>query len=275
MDETLKIIELGQRFLVNEDRYGDKAWVELLDFMPHPSTDVSGDMAIVNAARTSYLGESKGADKDKKLLFYLYRNRHTSPFEMVQFKFRIRVPLVTFWQLVRHRTLSLNLQSGRYTPFEENDFYVPTKTDWRKQSENNKQGSSGDTLALDEQIDIISDLIDIGINDISPETSNLSQLFELWARNSYTIYERLLLSGAAKEQARLFLPAFSLYYQGVVSVDAHNLMHFLRLRMDEHAQQEIRDLADVIYEKIFKVCLPWTSEAFEKYQYVIVDTEKS
>lgn len=101
MGETLKIIELGQRFLVNEDRYGDKAWVELLDFMPHPSTDVSGDMAIVNAARTSYLGESKGEDKDKKLLFYLYRNRHTSPFEMVQFKFRIRVPLVTFWQLVK------------------------------------------------------------------------------------------------------------------------------------------------------------------------------
>ena len=174
----------------------------------------------------------------------------------------------------RHRTLSLNLQSGRYTPFEENDFYIPVNTDWRKQSESNKQGSSGETLHLEEQIDIISDLIDIGINDISPETNDLSQLFDLWARNSYTIYERLLLSGVAKEQARLFLPAFSLYYQGVISVDAHNLMHFLRLRMDEHAQQEIRDLADVIYEKIFKVCLPWTSEAFEKYKYVVVDVEK-
>ena len=192
---------------------------------------------------------------------------------MVQFKFRIRVPLVTWWQILRHRTLSANLQSGRYTPFEENDFYIPTEKDWRKQSESNKQGSSDETFTLSEQIDVISDLIDVGINDIKPETSSFSELFDLWSRNSYTIYERLLLSGAAKEQARLFLPAFALYYQGVISVDSHNLMHFLRLRMNEHAQQEIRDLANVIYNDIFKVCLPWTSEAFEKYKYVISETE--
>src|SRR5690349_18934170 len=120
----------------------DKGWIELVDMLPHPNTGVSGDLAIVNAARVSFLGESKGTDKDKKLLFYLLRNHHTSPFEMVEFKFRLRCPLVTWWQLVRHRTLNLNLQSGRYTPFEENDFYAPIV--WRKQSSSNKQASEGE-----------------------------------------------------------------------------------------------------------------------------------
>ena len=119
----------------------DKGWLELVDIMPHPSAPASGDLAIVNAARVSFLGESKGDERDKKLLFYLLRHRHTSPFEMVEFKFRIRAPLVMWWQLVRHRTANLNMQSGRYTPFEENDFYVPEV--WRKQSADNKQASEG------------------------------------------------------------------------------------------------------------------------------------
>ncbi|PJF40106.1 MAG: thymidylate synthase (FAD), partial [Phototrophicales bacterium] len=100
--------------------------------MPHPDLGIPGDLAIVNAARVSFLGESKGDERDKKLLFYLLRHRHTSPFEMVEFKFRVRAPLVTWWQWVRHRTWNMNAQSGRYTPFEENDFYVPSV--WRKQS---------------------------------------------------------------------------------------------------------------------------------------------
>ena len=115
----------------------DKGWIELIDLMPHPDSKVGGDLAIVNAARVSFLGESKGPDRDKKLLFYLLRHRHTSPFEMVEFKFRVRAPLVTWWQWVRHRTWNMNAQSGRYTPFHENDFYVPDP--WRKQSPDNKQ----------------------------------------------------------------------------------------------------------------------------------------
>ena len=74
----------------------DKGWIELVDLMPHPASGVSGDLAIVNAARVSFLGESKGDEKDKKLLFYLLRNHHTSPFEMCEFKFRVRAPLVTW-----------------------------------------------------------------------------------------------------------------------------------------------------------------------------------
>lgn len=88
----------------------DKGWIELVDLMPHPDTDISGDLAIVNAARVSFLGESKGTERDKKLLFYLLRNHHTSPFEMVEFKFRVRAPLVTWWQWVRHRTWNMNAQ---------------------------------------------------------------------------------------------------------------------------------------------------------------------
>ena len=76
----------------------DKGWIELLDLMPHPAQGISPDLAVVNAARVSFLGESKGAEKDKKLLFYLLRNAHTSPFEMVEFKFRVHAPLVTWWQ---------------------------------------------------------------------------------------------------------------------------------------------------------------------------------
>ena len=214
----------------------DKGFVELQALM-------GDDLSIVNAARVSFLGESKGTDKDKKLLFYLLRNKHTSPFEMVEFKFRLRCPLVTWWQIVRHRTLSLNLQSGRYTPFEENDFYVPGV--WRLQAKNNKQASEG-TLE-------------------GPDGESLTrELVEHYAR-SYTLYESALAKGVAREMARLFLPGFAVYYTGIIKVDAHNLMHFLRLRMANDAQYEIRAFAIAIYDHFFKPALPWTAEAFELY----------
>lgn len=227
----------------------DQGWIELVDMLPHPSTGVSGDLAIVNAARVSFLGESKGTDKDKKLLFYLLRNRHTSPFEMVEFKFRLRCPLVTWWQLVRHRTLNLNLQSGRYTPFEENDFYSPIV--WRKQSASNKQASEGEVESeVGEQL-----------------TKKLLDHYD----RSYKLYEEALESGVSKELARLFLPGFSVYYTGVIKVDCHNLMHFLKLRMAQDAQYEIRVYAQAIYEHFFKPALPWTAEAFEQY---VLNTDK-
>ncbi len=221
----------------------DKGWIELVDLMPHPDTEISGDLSIVNAARVSFLGESKGDTRDKRLLFYLLRNAHTSPFEMVEFKFRLRAPVVTYWQLVRHRTLSINMQSGRYTPFEEDDFYVPDV--WRKQSEDNKQASEG-TVSED-------------INETLTQ-----QLIDHYDKG-YTLYQAALESGVSREMARLFLPGFSVYYTGVIKVDAHNLMRFLRLRMAQDAQYEIRVYADVIYEHFFKPALPWTAEAFNEY----------
>jgi thymidylate synthase (FAD) len=224
----------------------DKGWVELLDLMPHPATGVNGDMAIVSAARVSFMGESKGDEKDKKLLFYLMRNEHNSPFEMVEFKFRVNAPLITYWQWVRHRTFhyqSINGQSGRYTEFEEDDFYVPSA--WRQQSASNKQASAGD--------------LPPGITD--ELTAKLLAHYDA----GYALYEEALQKGVAKEMARLFLPGFSVYYTWVVKVDALNLMNFLRLRMASDAQYEIRVYAEAIYREFFKPALPWTAEAFEQY----------
>ncbi len=219
----------------------DKGYVELLDLMPHPATDVSGDLAIVNAARVSYMGESKGEERDKKLLFFLMRHQHTSPFEMVEFKFRCRAPLLTWWQWVRHRTWSANAQSGRYTPFEEDDFYVPEV--WRMQARSNRQASEGE------------------LNDVlgTKMTADLLALYE----KSFNLYREALDAGVSRELARVFLPGFSVYYTWVMKVDAHNLMHFLRLRMAEDAQHEIRVYASTIFEHFFRPALPWTAEAFE------------
>ena len=221
----------------------DKGWIELVDLMPHPESKVSGDLAIVNAARVSFLGESKGPERDKKLLFYLLRHRHTSPFEMVEFKFRVRAPLVTWWQWVRHRTWNMNAQSGRYTPFKEEDFYVPDV--WRKQSADNKQASEG-RLGASEGLEL---------------TDKLLRHYD----EGYRLYEEALERGVSKEMARLFLPGFSVYYTWVTKIDAHNLMHFLRLRMASDAQYEIRVYAQAINKHFFTPALPWTAEAFHKY----------
>lgn len=227
----------------------DKGYVELIDMMPHPLTGISGDLAIVNAARTSFLGESKGAEADKKLLFRLLRDQHTSPFEQVQFKWNIYAPLVTYWQWVRHRTFhfqSINSQSGRYTEFQE-EFYTPDRNEWRLQSKSNKQASSG--LLIDIDRDAAENL-----------TNELMDVYEI----AYANYQRALNLGVAREQARLFLPGFSVYYKWVVSANALNLMNFLKLRLADDAQYEIRVYAEAIYE-MFKEQLPWTAEAFELY----------
>jgi thymidylate synthase (FAD) len=224
----------------------DKGWIELLDIMPHPATGVSPDMAVVSAARVSFLGESKGEQADKKLLFYLMRNEHTSPFEMVEFKFRVRAPLVTWWQWVRHRTFhfqSANAQSGRYTPFEEGDFYVPSV--WRRQARSNKQASEGE--------------VESGINEEFQR--RLIEHYEA----SHALYDAALQAGVSREMARLFLPGFSVYYTWVIKVDAHNLMHWLKLRLASEAQYEIRAYAEAIYEGFFTPLMPWTAEAFELY----------
>jgi thymidylate synthase (FAD) len=213
----------------------DQGWIELQDIM-------GDDLAIVNAARVSFLGESKGEEADKRLLFFLMRHRHTSPFEQVEFKFRVRAPVLVWWQWARHRTWNYNAQSGRYSPFLENDFYHPAV--WRKQSASNKQGSEG-TIAQE-------------------DSQRLSALLDQHYQQGFQLYCQALEAGVAKEQARLFLPGFALYYTWVAKTDAHNLMHYLSLRMAPDAQEEIRAYAKAIYTEFFKPALPWTAEAFEK-----------
>lgn len=144
---------------------------------------------------------------------------------------------------------SYNSQSGRYTEFLEDQFYIPDV--WRKQSPSNKQASRGE----------VEDEVNTAL------TEKLIQHYEA----GYRLYEEALQQGVAREQARLFLPGFSVYYTWIVKMDAHNLMNFLKLRMAEEAQYEIRVYAQAIYEHFFKVLLPWTAEGFE--QFILEDTK--
>jgi thymidylate synthase (FAD) len=212
----------------------DKGFVELQDMM-------GDDRAIVNAARVSYLSDSKGDERDKKLLRYLYTHDHGTPFEMAVFKFRVKAPEIVFRQWVRHRIGSFNVQSRRYTAVEENDFHAPVA--WRLQSEVNRQGSDGI----------------LGVVDSSILTGRLLYIYdECWQR-----YEEALALGVAREQARLFLPGFAVYSTFVWTVNARSLMNFLRLRLGEDAQWEIQEYARAVWT-IFKERLPWTAEIFKE-----------
>jgi thymidylate synthase (FAD) len=230
-NEGLMETPIGKRITVL-----DRGWVELQDIM-------GDDLAIVSAARTSYLGESKGADKDKKLLFYLMEHHHDSPFEMVEFRFRVHAPELVWRQLLRHRTGNFNLQSGRYVEYDDNEFYSPAE--WRLQSTTNKQGSEG-TLASD-------------------EADQLTQILQAHYEACYKLYRQALDKGVAREIARLYLPGFALYSTGIVKFDARNLMHFLSLRMASNAQWEIRQYAFAMWD-IFEEALPWCAEAYRKFR---------
>lgn len=252
----------------------NKGFVELVDMLPHPDTGIKADLSIVNAARTSFLGESKGDEQDKRLLRYLWKHEHMSPFEMVEFKFRIKAPVVVLWQLVRHRTANLNLQSGRYVEFEDSEFYLPDDSAWRKQSTDNKQGSSDESFSINEQNRIVNELFGVYSDNITDffnwddyqqavGDDTFSNLFKAYYDLGHSIYRRLLDNGAAKEQARLFLPAWSTYYTAVVKFDARNFLHMLRLRLDNHAQYEIRLYAQAMLELV-EPHFEWTIDLFKE-----------
>ena len=213
----------------------DNGFVRLVDHMP--TSDL--DAAIVQAARVSYGGGTRTARGDRGLIRYLLRHWHTTPFEMVEFKFHIKCPIYIARQWLRHRTASVNELSARYSVVPT-DFYEPDIL--RGQSEINKQCSLGN---LD-----ISEEIKLKIGE------NLNDSFDL--------YNTLLENGVCREQARGVLPQ-STYTEFYWKMNLHNLMHFLHLRMDEHAQYEIREYASAIYELI-KPLVPVTMEAFNDFR---------
>jgi thymidylate synthase (FAD) len=221
--------ELGKVYSVH-----DKGEVELVDYL-------GDDRAVARAARTSYQ-RTDGANKesDRKLIRRLWMDRHTSPFEMVQLTFRLRLPIFVMRQHVRHRTASLNEWSFRYTECREL-FFVPDLGDVRSQHATNKQ-MSGDNLTGEVSSKVIS-LID---------SAN---------HHSYTIYKQLLDLGVAREQARVVLP-LSTYTQIVWSMDMRNLLHYLSLRLAPDAQKEIREYAELI-ANIVKKGWPMIWEAYE------------
>lgn len=219
----------------------DKGSIELLDVMPSSS---SCDMAVVEAARVSYKGHTKGEEKDKKLLHFLLRHHHTSPLEMVEFKIRVVAPVVTWWQWVRHRTWNFNFESGRYVQYDDDKVYTPSPEQWRGQAKHNKQMSDG--FLKPEAGELL--------------TENMTFMYEMGQK----FYKDALQMGVAREQARLFLPAFGVYYGAIAKCDANNLIRFLRLRLPDEAQYEIRVYARAIYDHILKPYMPWTCEFLER-----------
>lgn len=211
----------------------DKGFVELQYALPHIGDDENVHLFqhITNAARTSYVGDTKGYEKDLKLLQYLWKNEHMTPFEMVRFQFRIKCPLVVQNQWVRHRSGSFNIQSYRYTEAQEDEFYIPET--WRLQHETNKQGST-------ENGESISDLV-------------CSENLRIHLNASMRAYNQALVYGVAREMARFYLPAYLLYSTMVWSVDFRNLAHFIDLREKDNAQYEIRQYALAIKEIIKSV----------------------
>lgn len=213
----------------------DHGFVELVEHMPQENLD----KAIVDGARVSYQTGTKTTRGDRGLIRYLLRHAHTSPFELVTFKFRIKAPIYIARQWLRHRTASVNEMSARYSIVDE-EYYVPEF--YRGQSEVNHQGSEGVIDLGDEMLDVIS----------------------TQQQNAFKLYQNLLEKGVCREQARGVLPQ-STYTSFVWKMDLHNLMHFLRLRMDHHAQKEIRDYANAIF-KLVQPLVPMTMEAFMDFR---------
>jgi thymidylate synthase (FAD) len=217
--------------------------IALVDAMPRlVPQDATADAAIVQAARVSYGHGTKKVNEDRGLIRYLLRHRHTTPFEMVEFKFHVVMPIFIARQWIRHRTANVNEYSARYSVVPDR-FYRPTIDNVRKQSTANRQGGE--------------EPVDIG-------TAEEFLKYLEQAEAQYAEYERLLAKGVSRELARIALPV-SVYTEWYWKCNLHNLLHFLSLRMDEHAQQEIRDYATAMYALI-KPIVPITAEAFEDYR---------
>ncbi len=214
----------------------DRGFVRLVDYL-------GGDARITQAARVSYGDGTKTVRKDKGLITYLMKNSHTSPFEQVILTFHAKMPIFVARQWVRHRTARLNEISGRYSVMED-EFYLPAEEDIRFQSERNMQGRSDEEVPAELR----------------------AKVLDLLKRDQAAIYgnyEEMIGDDIARELARVNLP-LSLYTQWYWQIDLHNLFHFLKLRIDWHAQYEIRAYAEVM-SMMAKAVAPLAYGAFEKH----------
>ena len=219
--------------IFEERKVLDKGFVRLVDWL-------GNDSSIANAARVSYGKGTKSVSEDAALVDYLIRHHHTSPVEMVEFVFHLKLPLFVMGQLVRHRTASLNQMSARYSIMED-EFYIPESL--RTQSQTNKQGSNENEAVENEKF--------------------LLSKIKGMSNDAYEDYEILMEHGVAREMARMVLPQ-NLYTQVYWKQDLKNLLHLLKLRMDSHAQYEIRVFADSIYN-IIKDIVPNTIQSWENH----------
>ncbi len=231
------IVPEAEALLDQEIPVLDKGFVRLVDYL-------GGDSRIVQAARVSYGAGTKSYRQDRGLIHYLLRNWHTSPFEQVQLTFHTKMPIFVARQWVRHRTARLNEISGRYSVMKD-EFYLPEPDQVRFQSESNKQARSDEALPFDEAMRII-------------------EMMEEEQKAVYSNYTAMIEKGVARELARSNLP-LSLYTEWYWQIDLHNLFSFLELRMDAHAQYEIRVFAEAM-AKCAKAVAPMAYEAFEEHR---------
>jgi thymidylate synthase (FAD) len=223
---------LGRPFKVLDDGF-----IRVVDYM-------GTDESIVQAARVSYGKGTKKVHEDRGLIRYLLRHRHTTPFEMCEIKLHVRVPMDSWRQWIRHRTANVNEYSTRYSVAIDAAQRTPADG-WRGQGKSNRQGSSGS--------------IDAGTGE------SLTQREAEIQNAAREVYEERLAKGVSREQARKDLP-LSTYTEAYWKIDLHNLLHFLSLRMDWKAQEEIRGYANVIGNEIVRRWCPVVWEAFMDYR---------
>jgi thymidylate synthase (FAD) len=226
----------------------DKGFITVLDFM-------GDDTAIVEAARVSYDKGTRTTRDDKNLIRYLMKNSHTSPFEMCEIKLHLKMPMFVARQWQRHRMASINERSARYSILTD-EFYIPDEDDICSQSVLNNQGRGNGLPTLQQHK--VCDQID------------------KFSESAYELYCDLLNvdgdgvpqdngeTGVAREIGRMVLPS-NVYTEFFWKIDLHNLLHFLKLRMDQHAQKEIRNYANAIFG-IVKEWVPITAQAFQDYK---------
>ena len=222
----------------------DKGFVRVVEMM-------GNDNSIVQAARVSYGEGTKHTSQDRALIRYLMRHKHTSPFEMCEIKLHLKMPMVIGEQWLRHRTASINKYSGRYSIMQD-EFYIPNLKDIAAQSSSNKQGRED---VFDEE-----------------SAKKIQEIYVQNSQNCYQEYEKLLEKGAARELARMVLPA-NIYTQFYWKCNLHNLMHFMALRSHPTSQYEIRMYSQCL-EEIVKEWVPMCYEAFIDYKKEAVNVSK-
>jgi thymidylate synthase (FAD) len=243
----------------HEIRINDHGFIALIDAMPRLCPQgQTADFAIVQAARVSYGQGTKKVNEDKGLIRYLLRHRHTTPFEMVEFKFHIAMPMFIARQWIRHRTANVNEYSGRYSIVPD-QFYRPTVEQVRKQSKGNRQGGEETFVTANSGQRTANTGEDGGVKTAEEFVKYLEEAEALYAK-----YTTLTEAGVSRELARIGLPV-SVYTQWYWKCDLHNILRFLSLRMDAHAQKEIRDYADAMYA-LLEPIVPVTMEAWRDYE---------
>lgn len=231
----------------------DHGFIRVVDYM-------GDDKAIVDAARVSYGRGTKTASEDRALIHYLMRHHHTTPFEMAEIKFHIKLPIFVARQWIRHRTASVNEYSARYSILDK-EFYLPTEDQLASQSDENRQGR-GKALSPTEAVQVL-------------------QILRQDAERNYEHYEWMLnadfgdanRTGIARELARINL-TLNTYTQWYWKIDLHNLLHFLRLRADRHAQSEIRQYARQML-MVIQAWVPQTYDAFVEHRLEAISLSKT